>query len=909
MSILDPPPLALHQPTSPGPSEQPTTPPQSDPPEIRLLLKTTPVPTLSGNVLDLRKVLAQAKKALNASHGGGTDGVKDEDITIPARDGYPIPARIYKPTALPSGGSPLVVFYHGGGFALGGLENEELNCRNFARTLGCTCVNVDYRLAPEHPFPTAAEDCWDATQWAATNASKLGADPSKGFIVGGTSAGGNLAAVVSHLARDEKLSPPITGVSLLIPALTSHTLEEFPEEYKHELVSYQQNAKAPILGLASMDMLMDAYKPDPTSHLFNIFAAPYNFKDLPPTFFQICGMDPLRDEAMLYERLLREMYGAKTLLKLYPGLPHAFWSFSPTLKASGVFVQDTTNGVRWLLEQRVMILYPFLGVEVGAETLVIFKATDCINTSGSANAGTSGSATAERLSTVIKFDGLELTVYGHSQIELARNVRMQIEILKAAAPPPVQTPAWQAANPVIRPGKSMYDKMPKREGRMQVDDYIEDVDPQQLRNRIWVNTKKNALKYIEDAIAEIEARLCITHILGPLNGEIPMDKWKGCNKSDCPLQHDIVEWELWVFALVNEVTIELYVDLYISMSRARGENIPPRKDILDHALRMARYVREHKLLEKVKIKVGGYRGPPQPRPPRAPLSSDAQQRSDEYRQRAGLATEADIRAQKARTAESDRKQAEPVTNKKAEPATSKKAEPATNKKAEPATKSIPKDQEMAERFKQLSLDAERTAEEAEMKKAEAAEMQAAMESYRRQQEQMQGIVEKIKLVIVDERYQASPEGQLVLEEFKKIKKIRKDKNHLMHAEAAAHWKDVKAFLDATRASQKAASSSPVKTEAAAGPKVDDEGFTMVPPSKSATKATAQEGKLPEAKQEGNSPDTKQEGQVPETKQDGQQPAKDDLASAKGPPVSKVNKNRFDPLKNLEPADSVEETEE
>lgn len=74
--------------------------------------------------------------------------------------------------------------------------------------------------------------------------------------MGGTSAGGNLAAVVSHLARDEKLSPPITGVSLLIPALTDHSLKDFPEEYKHEIISYQQNEKAPILGLASMEMFM-----------------------------------------------------------------------------------------------------------------------------------------------------------------------------------------------------------------------------------------------------------------------------------------------------------------------------------------------------------------------------------------------------------------------------------------------------------------------------------------------------------------------------------------------------------------------------------------------------------------------------------------------------------------------------
>lgn len=99
---------------------------------------------------------------------------------------------------------------------------------------------------------------------AAANASKLGADPTKGFLVGGTSAGGNLAAVVSHLARDEKLSPPITGVALLIPALADYTLKEFPEEYKHEIESYKQNADAPILGLASIEMFMGTVFPLPS---------------------------------------------------------------------------------------------------------------------------------------------------------------------------------------------------------------------------------------------------------------------------------------------------------------------------------------------------------------------------------------------------------------------------------------------------------------------------------------------------------------------------------------------------------------------------------------------------------------------------------------------------------------------
>ena len=93
------------------------------------------------------------------------------------------------------------------------------------------------------------------------------------------------------------------------------------------------------------------YQPDLKSTLYNVFADPHNFDGLPPTFFQVCGLDPLRDEALLYERLLREQHGTKTLLKVYPGLPHAFWSGFPTLEVSKRFIEETMEGVKWLLEQ------------------------------------------------------------------------------------------------------------------------------------------------------------------------------------------------------------------------------------------------------------------------------------------------------------------------------------------------------------------------------------------------------------------------------------------------------------------------------------------------------------------------------------------------------------------------------
>lgn len=213
-----------------------------------------PLQPLEGDIAALRQRLSERKKSLTAAQSDGKSDVKEEDTTAPARDGHPIPVRIYRPSSPPSGGSPLVVFYHGGGFCLGGLENEELNCRLFAQKLGCVCVNVDYRLAPEHKFPTAVLDSWDVLQWTAANTKRLGADPSKGFIIGGTSAGGNIAAALALLARDEKLDPPLTGVSLLIPALTD--ANAVPEEYKSEILSYEQNKDAPILGRGAIDTFM-----------------------------------------------------------------------------------------------------------------------------------------------------------------------------------------------------------------------------------------------------------------------------------------------------------------------------------------------------------------------------------------------------------------------------------------------------------------------------------------------------------------------------------------------------------------------------------------------------------------------------------------------------------------------------
>jgi acetyl esterase/lipase len=307
--------------------------------------------------------------------------VTEEDRKISVRDGSEITIRVYKPAAKKEGGSPLIVMFHEGGWGMGDLSDEEVNCRLFSRDLGAVCVNVEYRLAPEYPFPTWINDAWDALQWCAKHASELGADPSRGFVIGGASAGGNITAVLAHIARDEQLSPPLTGQYLAVPAIMcflppSHIPARYRSEYlSHPLVTpfrdpiltFDFGLLGPlitpvarvILGLLPVKTLamvfsMAGMHGDVSSPLF----VPFHYgeterghRDLPPAYFQVCGLDPLRDEGMIYERVLREEAGVKTRIDAYKGLGHCFWTNFPEIETSRAFVEDTVKGMRWLLEQ------------------------------------------------------------------------------------------------------------------------------------------------------------------------------------------------------------------------------------------------------------------------------------------------------------------------------------------------------------------------------------------------------------------------------------------------------------------------------------------------------------------------------------------------------------------------------
>lgn len=255
---------------------------------------------------------------------------------------------MYQPSRLEFQESALVLLFHGGGFCTGQPENEELTARNLVQNLGVVCLSASYRLAPEHVFPQAAEDAWDAVKWAADHITELGASPDAGFIVGGSSAGANLSAVVAHRARDENLNPPLTGQYLAIPTICP--ISVMAEKYRGNYYSWEQNRNGLVLPVAAVEAFFKTYEADyADSSRFAILNHPNGHSKLPPTVIVADGADPLRDEALIYESVLREENGIKTRLYVYPGMPHSHWSFFPMLKKSKQFRDDQIEAFRWLL--------------------------------------------------------------------------------------------------------------------------------------------------------------------------------------------------------------------------------------------------------------------------------------------------------------------------------------------------------------------------------------------------------------------------------------------------------------------------------------------------------------------------------------------------------------------------------
>jgi acetyl esterase/lipase len=254
------------------------------------------------------------------------------DLRIEARTvGYgdltDIPVRIYWPPIAAHDDLPVVVFYHGGGWCLGDLETHDPVARAHAVGAEAIVVSVDYRLAPEHPFPAGIDDSWAALRWVGEHAVELGGDPNR-IAVAGDSAGGNIAAVMTQLARDHG-GPPLAFQLLWYPSLT----------FDLSLPSYTENADAPMLDRNVIEAFVSWYVPgtdigDPTALPATL--APANAADLsglPPAFLGTAGHDPVRDDGTHYAELLRAA-GVPVELSNEATMSHGYVSFALVVPAA-----------------------------------------------------------------------------------------------------------------------------------------------------------------------------------------------------------------------------------------------------------------------------------------------------------------------------------------------------------------------------------------------------------------------------------------------------------------------------------------------------------------------------------------------------------------------------------------------
>jgi acetyl esterase/lipase len=220
--------------------------------------------------------------------------VVDRSIDGP---GGPLTLRLYLPPGEPARPLPTLLYLHGGGWVIGDLETHDGLCRHLANAAGAVVVSVDYRLAPEHPFPASGEDAYAATRWVAANAAVIGGD-AKRIAVGGDSAGGNLAAVVSLMARDR-------GGPRLVFQLLVYPVTDTPSA---NTTSYRENAEGYFLTAKTMHWFWNHYcgkNPD----LSDPYLCPLRAKDLkrlPPALVITAEFDPLRDEGEAYTAHLRE---------------------------------------------------------------------------------------------------------------------------------------------------------------------------------------------------------------------------------------------------------------------------------------------------------------------------------------------------------------------------------------------------------------------------------------------------------------------------------------------------------------------------------------------------------------------------------------------------------------------------
>jgi acetyl esterase len=261
-----------------------------------------------------------------------------EPLAIPS-PAEPIPARVYTPVKLrkANGLAPCLVFFHGGGWVIGNLDSHDVACRKLADEGQLIVISIDYRLAPEHKFPAAVNDVVAATKWIAGNAKQLGIDASR-LVIGGDSAGGNLAAVVAISARDGS-GPAIAGQVLIYPAV----------DFAMKHPSHREPETSILLTHSAIKWFTGLYLNGPADG-DDWRASPARattLAGLPPAYVLTAGADPLRDEGDEYAKRLKEA-GVAVTYRHFPGQFHGFFTMGRLLPQANVAASEIGAWLRAL---------------------------------------------------------------------------------------------------------------------------------------------------------------------------------------------------------------------------------------------------------------------------------------------------------------------------------------------------------------------------------------------------------------------------------------------------------------------------------------------------------------------------------------------------------------------------------
>jgi acetyl esterase len=296
-----------------------------------------PFPNDLDDVVGTRRILAERRDEDIAKRIEAPDDPRWWDEVIEGPDATVLTLRIYVDD-VSSDPRGALLFFHGGAFVFGDLESEHNRCRRLAKGSGCVVVSVDYRLAPENPFPAALNDGMTALAWLVEHAASLGVDAER-IGVGGASAGGALATVVALRARDEG-GPQLRGQLLVYPATDDRASDGSIEQYEYsEPWDGERTRKMWTLYLADESGKTSKYaSPARTSDL----------SGLPVTYIVVAEEDPLRDEALEFARRLLNA-GVPLDLRLFAGTYHGFDVVAPEARLSTMALDDQRDFVRRVL--------------------------------------------------------------------------------------------------------------------------------------------------------------------------------------------------------------------------------------------------------------------------------------------------------------------------------------------------------------------------------------------------------------------------------------------------------------------------------------------------------------------------------------------------------------------------------